>query len=261
MDDDEIDDWEEDGDVLLKHELDKGNIILLVTLGAALCIQYHIKFLMKQKVRPSLCSGWQYVIETLNTPGESYSMFRMEPIVLLKLAKLLVNNYGLHPTRAMRAEEALAMFLWTCAHGNSNRNVQSRFKHSGETVSRKFFEVLQSLVAFSRDIIQAPDCEFKEIPSKVREDYRFWPHFKGAIGAIDGTHIRAVITPKEDAIPYIGRKGYPTQNVMAICNFDMLFTFVQAGWEGSAHDTRILTATLEKYKNTNIFPHPPNGTY
>ena len=78
---------------------------------------------------------------------------------------------------------------------------------------------------------------------------------------MDGTHIRAVITPKENEIPYIGRKGYATQNVMAICNFDMLFTFVQAGGEGSAHDTRILTATLEKDKNLNIFSHPPQGMF
>ena len=43
----------------------------------------------------------------------------------------------------------------------------------------------------------------------------------------------------EDQVPFIGRKGVPTQNVMATCSFDMQFTFVWAGWEGSAHDTRI----------------------
>jgi len=144
MDDDESDDWEEDGDILLKHELNKENMLLLVTLGATLCIQYYIKYLMKEKVRTSLCSGCQYIIETLNTPGESYRIFRMEPNVLLKLATLLVNNYSLHPTRTMHAKGALAMFLWTSANGHSNCNVQSRFKHSGKTGSRKFFKVLQS---------------------------------------------------------------------------------------------------------------------
>lgn len=68
---------------------------------------------------------------------------------------------------------ALAMFLWTCVHGHSNSNVQSRFQHSGETVSRKFAEVLKSLIAFSKDTIQPPDHQFKEIPRKIREDYRF----------------------------------------------------------------------------------------
>ena len=153
------------------------------------------------------------------------------------------------------------MFLWSCAHGHSNHNVQSRFQHYGETVSRKFAEVLKSLIAFSKDTIQPLDHQFKEIPRKIREDYRFWPHFKGAIAATDVTHIRAVITPKENEIPYICRKGYATQNVMAICNFDMLFTFIQVGWEGSAHDTHILTVALERYKNSNIFPYPPQGMF
>ncbi|XP_016672600.1 uncharacterized protein [Gossypium hirsutum] len=78
------------------------------------------------------------------------------------------------------------------------------------------------------------------------------------IGAIDGTHIAAILPPNEQ-IPYIGRKDIPTQNVMAVYDFNMCFTFVMAGWEGSAHDTRIFLDAIRdpKYK----FPHPPNGKY
>ena len=43
----------------------------------------------------------------------------------------------------------------------------------------------------------------------------------------------------DEQIPYIGRKCIPTQNIMAVCDFDMLFTFVWPGWEGTAHDIRI----------------------
>ena len=42
---------------------------------------------------------------------------------------------------------------------------------------------------------------------------------------IDITHV-VVVVPIEKSIPYYGRKGYPTQNVMVACDFDMLFTFV-----------------------------------
>ena len=59
------------------------------------------------------------------------------------------------------------------------------------------------------------------------------------------------------SIPYFGRKGYPTQNVMAACNFDMLFTFILPGWEGAAHDTHIFLDTIRKQSNN--FPHPPPG--
>ncbi|XP_062088738.1 uncharacterized protein LOC133795299 [Humulus lupulus] len=78
------------------------------------------------------------------------------------------------------------------------------------------------------------------------------------IGAIDGTHVR-VSLPVDKQIPYIGRKGCPTQNIMDVCGFDMLFTFVWAGWEGTSHDTRIF---LEALRNTHLnFPKPPNGKY
>ena len=61
---------------------------------------------------------------------------------------------------------------------------------------------------------------------------------QNCIGAIDGVHVYASISPR-DQIPYIGRKGIPTQNIMAVCNFDMQFIFACAGWEGTTHDTRV----------------------
>ncbi|KAK2644817.1 hypothetical protein Ddye_020012 [Dipteronia dyeriana] len=83
--------------------------------------------------------------------------------------------------------------------GIRNRNAQERFQRSGETVSRS-------------------------TPQEILSDSRYMPYFKDCIGAIDGVHIQASISPC-DQVPYIGRKGIPTQNVMAICNFDMQFTF------------------------------------
>ncbi|KAK1627951.1 hypothetical protein QYE76_002266 [Lolium multiflorum] len=36
-----------------------------------------------------------------------------------------------------------------------------------------------------------------------------------------------------------GRKHYTSQNVLAVVDFDMRFTYVLTGWEGSAHDASI----------------------
>ena len=33
---------------------------------------------------------------------------------------------------------------------------------------------------------------------------------------------------------------------MAACDFDLLFTFVMAGWEGAAHDTRIFLYAIRR---------------
>ncbi|QHN94287.1 PIF-like transposase [Arachis hypogaea] len=122
----------------------------------------------------------------------------------------------------------LAMFLFVLGGGNSNKSTKERFQHSGETISQKFEEVLQAVCKMAIDIIQPKDRDFKEVPTKLRNDDRYWPHFKDAIGAIDGTHV-PVIVSTEDQIRFIGRKGIPTQNVMAACNFDMEFTFALAG--------------------------------
>ena len=44
---------------------------------------------------------------------------------------------------------------------------------------------------------------------------------------------------------------------MAVCSFNMQFIFVWAGWEDSAHDTRIF---LEAIDNSSInFPKPLEG--
>ncbi|XP_047267645.1 protein ALP1-like [Capsicum annuum] len=63
------------------------------------------------------------------------------------------------------------------------------------------------------------------------------------IGAIDGTHIRVKVSQYE--VPkYRGRKDYPTQNVLAACTFDLKFTYVLVGWEGTASDSKIMKEAL-----------------
>ena len=65
------------------------------------------------------------------------------------------------------------------------------------------------------------------------------------------------VVPTKKCVPYFGRKGYPTQNVMATYDFDMLFIFVLPGWEGAAHNTSIFLDTI--CKQSNNFTHPPPG--
>nr|KAJ0207154.1 hypothetical protein LSAT_V11C500258820 [Lactuca sativa] len=65
--------------------------------------------------------------------------------------------------------------------------------------------------------------------------------FKGAVGALDGTLVHAII-PLDKQQLYRGRgKGDCYRNVLTICDFNMIFMFFWAGWEGIAHDSRILS--------------------
>ena len=61
--------------------------------------------------------------------------------------------------------------------------------------------------------------------------------------------------PNNDAPRYRGRKGYPTINVLAACTFDLKFTYVLTGWEGTASDSRIIKNALTREDKLII----PNG--
>ncbi|XP_021717266.1 protein ALP1-like [Chenopodium quinoa] len=80
---------------------------------------------------------------------------------------------------------------------------------------------------------------------EIQNNPRFFPWFEDFIGAIDGTHVRASV-PIEMQERFRGRKDKTTQNVLAAVDFDLKFTYVLAGWEGYAHDSRVLGDALRK---------------
>ena len=64
--------------------------------------------------------------------------------------------------------------------------------------------------------------------------------------------------PVEKQVPFRGcGRGECSQNVMAICDFDMIFKYVVVGWEGTTHDSRVLTETIRNPSHN--FPMPPQG--
>ncbi|KAK9153727.1 hypothetical protein Sjap_001207 [Stephania japonica] len=60
-----------------------------------------------------------------------------------------------------------------------------------------------------------------------------------------------------DSSNYRNRHGFTSQNVLVACNFDLEFIYVLNGWEGSAHDSRILTDALSRRNRLKV----PQGKY
>ena len=50
-----------------------------------------------------------------------------------------------------------------------------------------------------------------------------------------------------------------TKTIMCVCSFDMLFTFVYTGWEGTTNDSRVLLDVVTR--EDNQFPWPSEGEY
>ncbi|KAM0892975.1 hypothetical protein ACQ4PT_025442 [Festuca glaucescens] len=64
--------------------------------------------------------------------------------------------------------------------------------------------------------------------------------------------------PTKISAAFRGRKDGTTQNVMAAVDFDLKFTYVLAGWEGSAHDALILADAVERDDGLSL---PPGKFY
>jgi hypothetical protein len=94
----------------------------------------------------------------------------MEIHVFFYLCKELKEIYNLKGTRKLTVEEFVVIFLNILGHGFGNKIVQEMFQHSGETVSRHFTRVLMAVSRMAIDIINPIDREFRNVPSKIRDD-------------------------------------------------------------------------------------------
>jgi hypothetical protein len=191
----------------------------------------------------------------MNRPKACYKIFRLRRPVFNNLHEALTRNYGLESTAGMSSIECLVMFLWTVDDLQSIRQVENRFERSTETINRKFNHVLNCLNRLAVDNIKPKDPQFSMVHSRLQEE-RFSLHFHGAIEAIERTHI-PVVVPSSATIAHFGRYRETTQNVLAVCDFDMRFIFIVAGWPGSVHDTRVFNEALVRYADK--FSFPPEG--
>nr|XP_009793836.1 PREDICTED: uncharacterized protein LOC104240661 [Nicotiana sylvestris] len=182
------------------------------------------------------------------------NILRMTPPTFIGLCEILVREGGLRPTLRTTVEEQVAKALYLLAHNVTNRELAFFFRRSGESVSRHFHTVLRAILGLYEKFIKQPDGF--QILSEIASSQRFYRYFKDCIGAIDGTHIRVKVSQSE-APKYRGRKDYPTQNVLAACTFDLKFTYVLAGREGTTSDSRIMKEALNKQDPLRI----PEGKY
>lgn len=134
-----------------------------------------------------------------------------------------------------------AIFLYMMRTNQPIRQVAERFQRSNDTVHRSFYRVLWAILSddFRTFYLHMPDQN--AVQHSIVNNPKFYPFFKDAIGAIDGTLIRAY-PPEEEAARHRDRKGGITQNVLAACTFDMRFCYVLTGWEGSKPDSQLFDA-------------------
>src|SRR5439155_25443043 len=107
-------------------------------------------------------------------------------------------------------------------------------------------EVLSTMLVLHQAVVRIP-TEQEPISQRILSDSKYASYFKDCVGALDGTHIDVYVSG-ESSVPYRNRKGTLSQNVLIVCDFELQFRYVLAGWEGSAHDMRVLRGAASELK-------------
>lgn len=231
----------------------------VVTVIAAATTAMHFFEQTQQRIRQhdSVLTGYMWLQELLDSPNPARlrNQLGMYKSTFLKLVSELQRNCGLGPTRHMTVVEQVGIFLYAAVTNLPNRKLAERFQRSGDTISkcvhcsyhfecidllrRCLHRVLAAILSqdFYGHYVRLPGPN-SDVPREIRSNKAFFPFFKDALGATDGTHIM-VVPPTEDAARFRNRKGYLSINALITCLFDMRICYVLSGWEGSAADSHI----------------------
>ncbi|GMJ03048.1 hypothetical protein HRI_003974000 [Hibiscus trionum] len=215
----------------------------------------------KYKNRPKICYAheklYRHNIRTLNlqkivfeSDRQSVDNCRMDRRTFFKLCHLLKSQGGLKESRYLCIEEMVITFLHIISHHTKNRVLKRQTSRSGETISRVFHAVLNSILKMHSVFFKKPE----PIQENATDDR--WKWFKGCLGALDGTFIKVNVA-SSDRPRYKTRKNEIATNVLGVCTPDMQFIYVLPGWEGSVADGRVLRDAISRRNGLNV----PQGCY
>ncbi|KAJ9543985.1 hypothetical protein OSB04_023692 [Centaurea solstitialis] len=145
----------------------------------------------------------------------------------------------------MLVDEQVAMFLQTLAYNAKNMILVNRFHRSGETISWYFKLVLNVACRLNKEFYKTP------VPVPDNKTDKRWKWFKSCVRALDGTYVKVKVSAV-DRKSYRTRKGEICTNVLEVCTRDLLFTYVLAGWGGSAADSRVLQDAISRPNGLKI---------
>ena len=190
----------------------------------------------------SALTGQAYYDELMLTdnPHRFRSVAKMEKATFISLLDMLTTTGELTGGPLIHPGEKLMILINACC-GHNNRLMNERWQHSGSTISEVIHEVVFCILKCKHLVFTNPHPH--DAPAaKIAGNPQYDPWFLPCVGAIDGSHISAVNLDDN----FRDRKGQVTQNVLASIDFDMVFMYVLVGWEGSAHDGKILEDAIHK---------------
>ena len=203
----------------------------------------------------SILTGQLFVQELMDSNNLArFRLYaRMDKHNFITLVNFMKIQCHLQDSRYINVEQKILILIHVLC-GHTLRFVADRFQHSLSTISLIIHEVADyftenQILFYRRPELGAPTPEY------IIEKNEFYPYFSDCIGAVDGTHVPAVVLPELHP-RFRDRQQNISQNVLAVVDFDLIFEYCLYGWEGSAHDSRIFTSA-----QTQGLPILPNKYY
>lgn len=106
----------------------------------------------------------------------------------------------LRSSRYLNILENIAIFMHVVGHRYTDREVQERFQHSGDTVRRCFQQVLKVSLSLHAEWVKLPVMPYI-LSGYITSNPKFTHYFKDCLGAPDDTHVPAYIS-SDDCRPY-----------------------------------------------------------
>ncbi|XP_017474344.1 PREDICTED: putative nuclease HARBI1 [Rhagoletis zephyria] len=104
-------------------------------------------------------------------------------------------------------------------------------------------------------------CRTEEKENDVKEQFFNKCGIPGIVGCVDGTHVRIKAPNANCRHLYYNRKGFYSINVMAICDHDMVITFVDARHPGANHDSFIWKTSAAEEQLRLAFNNGKSNTW
>ncbi|XP_028052273.1 uncharacterized protein LOC114256795 [Camellia sinensis] len=141
---------------------------------------YYKAYVLKVPCRTSILSGRAWITELFEGHnGRFRDELCMPKQVFIRLCTTLVNDFGLRvPERphGLHVEESVAIFIHVLKN-LPNRELQERFQHSGETISRHFHTVLKAMKKFT--VVHCrPPANFQTHRDPIFQSQRQYMSFK-----------------------------------------------------------------------------------
>ena len=136
----------------------------------------------------------------------------------VKLLLLLSTKGRFRDGREITAGEMLFVFIHILK-ANSVKDTAHRFQHSKASIHDVLYDTIHSMLLCKKELIRQPQA-VDPVRDMIRLNPKFFPFFEHAIGALDGSHVPAVVGADMMDVCR-NRKGWCSQNVLGVCDFDM----------------------------------------